>query len=93
MLRRKSNILVISSIQLNSQMAKNSSSAENHKHAVITEEWIKLMFDPRCSVVKEGRHSVCHWLFKGEKGRRIYSKCCSPKHKALRGYILSKATI
>ena len=67
--------------------------AENHKHAVITEEWNKLMFDPRCSVVKEGRHSVCHWLFKGEKGRRIYGKCCSPKHKALRGYILSKATI
>ena len=59
--------------------------AENHKRVVRTAEWNKLMFDPRCSVVKEGRHSVCHWLFKGEKGRRIYGKCCSPKHKALRG--------
>ena len=63
----------------------HNGKAENHKHAVIAGEWNKLMFDPRCSVVKEGRHSVCHWLFKGEKGRRIYGKCCSPKHKALRG--------
>ena len=47
-------------------------NAENHKHAVITEEWNKLMFDPRCSVVKEGRHSVCHWLKRRKRPAHLW---------------------